>query len=101
MDRLTGPVKQVNRQRILWRGALAALLLAVLWLLFAGAYLVPRLRDHDGEWRNPVQVVKDWIFPPRVDVIFADFDGDGVLLLRGEANGPVKVHVLDDGLIDE
>jgi hypothetical protein len=101
MDCATRSARLTKRRRILWSGALAALLLAVLWLLFAGAYLVPRLRDHDGEWRNPVQVVKDWIFPPRVDVIFADFDGDGVLLLMGEANGPVKAHDFDDGLIDE
>jgi hypothetical protein len=72
---LHGPIKR--RRPILLYAGLAALLLAVLSLLVAGSFVLPRLRGRGFEFPNPVQVVRDWLWPP--PVLIVDFDWDGMI----------------------
>ena len=53
----------LRRPIYLVAGLAAAFLFASLSLVTAGAFVLPRLRD-GGEPRNPVQIVRDWFFPP-------------------------------------
>jgi hypothetical protein len=50
---------------MLWYVTSAARMVAVLYLLFVAAFVLPRLRE-GGEVPNPIQMVKDWLFPPQV-----------------------------------
>jgi hypothetical protein len=76
MDRDNNPTQPTTRRRILWRGTLAALLLVMLWLLFVNLFGMPRLRDPQHGFPNPLQVVRDWLFPPP-PVLFFDVDVSG------------------------
>ena len=88
MDDANSPIQQPKRRRIRWWAGLALMLLVMLWLLFASVVLLPRLREHNGEWPNPVQTVKNWLFPPE-ELLFIDVDGGGVFLIADKLQAPV------------
>jgi hypothetical protein len=60
-------LKATKRRRMLWYVTSAALMVAVLYLLFVAGFVLPRLRE-GGELPNPIQMVKDWLFPPQLFV---------------------------------
>jgi hypothetical protein len=73
MNRATNPTPLPRRRRIRWFAGLTLLVLALLWLLFASIVLLPRLRERHGDWPNPLQVIKHWLFPPEeFDIIVLD-----------------------------
>ncbi len=101
MDGASNPTQQSKRWRIRWWAGLTLLLLVILWLLFASVVLLPRLREHDGAWPNPVQMVKNWLFPPE-ELLFIDVDGGGVfpidVILQAPVDPPLFVDVDADGV---
>jgi hypothetical protein len=95
MDRNNNPVQPTTRRRILWRGALAATLLVMLWLLFVNIFGMPRLRDPQNGFPDPLQIVRDWLFPPP-PLVLIDVDVSGSIEILDE----VVVEVPDPDVLD-
>jgi hypothetical protein len=59
---------RLRRPFYLIGGLAAAFLFAVMSLVIAGAFILPRLREDGRGMPGPIQQVMDWIFPPPVCV---------------------------------
>jgi hypothetical protein len=62
-----------RRRPLLWFLGGAAFVLAALYLLFVAVFVVPHVRD-GGAIPNPIEMVKEWLFPPDIAIIDVDID---------------------------
>ncbi len=93
--------KKSRRRRVLLAAGGAVLLLALLAWLLAGTLVLTRLHGRGEAMPNPIQMVREWLFPPPELDLFLDvrrLDEDIVVLHLQEPPpvAPEAVELPDD-----
>jgi hypothetical protein len=81
-----------KRGRMLRYGTLVIVVLVLMSVFLGNLWLLSRLRDqdHDVDWPRPVQIIRDWLFPPPPVVLIIHSSSSMTVL-----DGPIELELPD------